>query len=148
MAIWQFEYMIIPKGRDKKNYKNNDQYISWIGVNTLDNALIFLSNLLPFEKSWSYDIKQYGKGDSTCIEIFLAGDDIEEIRCRLDLRNISKQLLVNILKFINMINGQIYYNDSVYEANMKNIVDLIKNSDAARFCNNPIEYLKSLEVGS
>ncbi len=145
MAIWQFECMIIPKDRDRKNYKNNDQYISWIGANTPDDALIFLSNHFPFKKSWSYDIKQYGNNDSTCIELFLAGDNIEEIRCRLDLRNISKQLLTNILKFIDMINGEFYYNDNSYEANMKNIVKLIKNSDAARFCNNPLEYLKSLE---
>jgi hypothetical protein len=146
MAIWQFDCMVIPEDRDKKNYIDIDKYISWIGINIPEDAFTFLSNHLPVEKSWSNVIKQYGKRDSTCIEIFLLGNEVEEIRCRFDLRNISKSLLINILEFINMIDGKMYFNDNTYDTNVKDVVEFMRNSDAARFCNNPIEYLQNLDI--
>jgi hypothetical protein len=145
MAIWQFDCMVIPEDREK-NYIDIDKYISWIGINIPEDAFTFLSNHLPVEKSWSNVIKQYGKRDSTCIEIFLLGNEVEEIRCRFDLRNISKSLLINILEFINMIDGKMYFNDNTYDTNVKDVVEFMRNSDAARFCNNPIEYLQNLDI--
>jgi len=145
MAIWQFECMIIPKNRDNKDYIDIDKYISWHGTKIPEVSFEFLSKHLPIEKGWSNDIRQYGNKDSTCIEIYMTENDIDEIRSRFDLRNISMSLLENIVAFINMINGALYINGKTIEANMQSIIELIKDSEAARFCKNPLDFLKKLD---
>lgn len=144
MAIWQFEFLIIPKDRDKIKFKEDDEFISWIGVNISSSAISYLSHALTCEKSWSNDIQQYGNRDSTCIEIFFKEKEIEEIRCRFDLRDLTKSVLVKVLDFITMINGEIFYNGNSYKADLETAVSLMKSSDAAKFCNNPLEYIRGL----
>lgn len=145
MAIWQFDCMIVHPNRDISGCNDNDKYISWHGIKIPEESFEFLSRHLPIEKSWSYDIRQYGNRDSTCIEIYMLENDFDEIRCRFDLRNISMPLLENIIAFINMINGAVYINGKTIEANMQSIIKLVRDSDAARFCNNPIEFFKIMQ---
>lgn len=148
MAIWQFDCMIVPKNSKKKDCINNDEYISWNGIDIQEDSFKFLSLYLPLEKSWSNDIKQYGNKDSTCIEIYMSENEIDEIRSRFDLRNISMSLLENIVTFINMINGAIYINGDIIEANMQSIIKSIGDSDSAKFCSNPIDFLRNLDCNT
>ncbi len=145
MAIWQFDFMIIPQIRDIKDYNDNNNYMSWHGIKIPEDSLEFLSIHLPIGKSWSNDIRQYGDKDSTCIEIYMLDNDIDEIRCRFDLRNISKSLLENVISFINIINGKVYINGKSYKADIPSIIELVRESDAARFCKSPIDYFKYLD---
>lgn len=145
MAIWQFDFMIVPQNKDIEDYNDNDNYMSWHGIKIPEDSLEFLSIHLPIRKSWFNDIRQYGDKDSTCIEIYILGDDIDEIRCRFDMRSISKTLLENILSFINMINGKVYINGKSYKADVPSIIELVRDSDAARFCKSPMDYFKNLD---
>lgn len=145
MAIWQFDFMIVPQNKDIEDYNDNDNYMSWHGIKMPEDSLEFLSIHLPIRKSWSNDIRQYGDKDSTCIEIYMLDDDIDEIRCRFDMRNISKTLLENIVSFINMINGKVYINGKSYKADIPSIIELVRDSDAARFCKSPMDYFKNLD---
>ncbi|ANX02187.1 primase alpha helix C-terminal domain-containing protein [Thermoclostridium stercorarium] len=38
-----------------------------------------------------------------------------------------------------------HYHGNTIEANMKRIIDVLKESDALRFCNNPMEFIQHLE---
>lgn len=145
MAIWQFECMIIPNNRKKMDYVDIDKYISWNGLKIPKDSFEFLSKQLPMEEGWTKDIRQYGNIDSTCIEIYMTENDVDEIRIRFDLRNISMSLLENIVTFINNINGAIYLNGNTIEVNMQSIIELIKDSDATIFCNDPLDFLKKLD---
>lgn len=144
MAIWQFSCMVIPRGRELNEY-TEEQLISWKGINLSVSTSEFLHNILPKTKSWSKDIDQYGKNDSTCIEIVYDDNQIEEINCRLDLRDLSKDLLVRIIEYIKEINGEILYSGNIYPADITTIVDLMKKSDTAKFCNNPRLYFEEVE---
>lgn len=61
------------------------------------------------------------------------------------MRSISKTLLENILSFINMINGKVYINGKSYKADVPSIIELVRDSDAARFCKSPMDYFKNLD---
>lgn len=71
MAIWQFDFMIVPQNKDIEDYNDNDNYMSWHGIKIPEDSLEFLSIHLPIRKSWFNDIRQYGDKDSTCIEIYI-----------------------------------------------------------------------------
>ena len=143
MAIWQFEYMIIPKGRRVEECLE-DEIISWKGIEIPDNAIKKISELLPQEKSWSKDIEQYGSIEGTCIKFLYEDNSIVEINCRLDLRNLSKVILTEIIAFVDTIKGDILYQHSIYELKLDIILELMRNSEQAKFCSNPKEYLETI----
>ncbi len=143
MAIWQFKFIIIPKGRQKEAYLE-EQLISWQGIEISTGAIEKLSKILPKKKSWAKDIEQYGSIDSTCIEFLYEDNHIVEMNGRLDLRNLSKVMLTEIVAYINMIEGDILYQNKIYKAQLDIIIELLKSSQEAKFCSNPKEYFKIL----
>lgn len=144
MAMWQFEYMIIPKGRRLEDYLE-EQLICWKGIEITGDSIIKLNELLPKEKGWSDDIHQYGNSNSTCIEISYEDGDIDEISCRLDLRSLSKVLLSKIVEYIKEIKGEVLYKGDIYEANMETLLDLMRNSEEAKFCKDPKDYFAQMD---
>ena len=86
----------------------------------------------------------YGDNDQTNIKILKEGENIVEISCRIDLRNLSKFMLKKIIGYIKLIRGNIYYEGEIYEPQINNLVYLIKKSPENDYCKNPIEYVKSL----
>ena len=142
MALWQFDFLIVPSGRAET--MDEDNLISWKGINISLDILNYLNSILERKNSWSQKIQQFGKKDSTSIELYYDNDLIDEISCQLDLRNLSKRLLQDILEFIKQIGGNIYYNKNIYRPDFNTIVNLMKSSDAARFCNDPQKYFKEL----
>lgn len=144
MAIWQFDFMIIPKGKKNQN-GNFDETISWHGYHIDLNRILILSENLPVLKSWNNDIIQLGEIDQTCLEILKSGDEIQEIQCRLDLRTITEETLIKIIDVIKCINADIFYENHIYEVSLKNLMRLIDNSDTARFCYNPKEFFSNIK---
>lgn len=144
MALWQFDFMIIPSERSTDHY-NEDELISWRDrdIDISRDMISDLENTFPIEKSWNSKAIQYGEIDSTCVEILLEENQIEDIRCRLDLRNLKKVELEQIIEMISVINGAIFYEHRIYKADINEFLTLIKNSDSARFCMNPMEYFQT-----
>ncbi|MBU3131868.1 hypothetical protein KPL40_05330 [Clostridium gasigenes] len=147
MALWQVEFMIIPK--DRLSYENNIGEIDipslWIGYQIKENSINEVEKVLKRSKSWSEDIVQLGDVSETVIELFYDGDMIEEITCRLDLRNINIKTVDIILSFINTNNLAIIVDKKIYtDINRQLVVDLIKESDAYRFLNNPEKFLDEI----
>ncbi len=143
MAVWQFDFMIIPKGRIKENFQEDD-LISWSQVNLESSTEEFFKEILTKEKSWCENIILFGNGDKTCIKIFNE-NGIQEVSCRIDLRDISKGLLLKIIEYIKEINGDIYYKEEIYEVTFQTIVELLKSSDAIKFCTNPQQYFEKID---
>lgn len=138
MAIWQFDFNIIPKVHDTTNI------LSWIGVKLDGEAIQDLQNILGSQTSWSVDIMQFGKDDETCIKILKEKDEIDEIACRLDLRTLRREELKKILTYINQLNAELYYLGKVYPVSLPVCLSLIKKSDAIRYCQNPAKFLEEL----
>lgn len=144
MAIWQFQCNIVPKRTNMKNL-SLDEILSWDGIPQPANQITFLKR----EKTWTSDIIQYGKSDETCLEFVFENGILKEIVCRLDLRNLTKSKLAEILDYVKEINAMLWTNGNMLSPKMEEVVEVMKRSEANRFCKNPKEYIlnKSRTVG-
>ncbi|MBC1744233.1 hypothetical protein HCA06_14380 [Listeria welshimeri] len=149
MAIWQFTFMIVRRenveSKTKKEIQMNlDGIYSWKGFLMNNESLEKLGITLEKEGSWSKNRKQYGKLDETCIELLYENNDLLEISCRLDVRSLTKAIIVNILEFIKENNSLILVDNNIYEPTLENINKLLKASSAVKFYENPEQFLSNL----
>ena len=143
MAIWEFSFYIIPRFRRLEN--NNKGYIfSWLGEQIKVDPNLFFRGTLNRKDSWCNDIKLFGDDEGTCIKFFVEHENIEEISCRLDLRTLCKYELDKILEYIKLIDGKIFYENKIYEADISEVTRLIKSSVAYKFCKDPRGFFEEL----
>lgn len=137
MAVWQVCFNIV----EKNNHNNDEDICFW--NNEPDNVydITFLKRI----NSWSKDIIQYGELQNTCIELLIENNRVIEVSIKLDLRNMTKDLLINIINYIASLNANIYYQNEIIIPSTENICNIIRKSNAYKYCNNPIEYLNDLE---
>lgn len=144
MAVWQFDFNVVPKEKSFIAEKIcSEDILSWKQENISSVEINFLEK----QTSWSKDIIQYGKEDETCIQILYEDEKLEEISCRLDLRSLSKKMLKEILDYVEKIGGMIFYEEKVYSPKLDEIIELMKSSNANKFCQNPINYFEKLSNG-
>lgn len=139
MALWQFDFYIVPRERCVivENLESKD-ILSW-----KQNSISLIEiDFLEKTPSWTEDIVQYGKADETCIQFLYEDEALEEISCRFDLRSLSKKMLEKILDYIERINGMVFYEGKIYAPEINEIIELMKNSKANKFCQNPINFFK------
>lgn len=141
MAIWQFDCYIIPEKNVIANICSDSEDILAWGTQSISIEKI---DFLEKQKSWSSKISQYGKEDETCIEFFYEKDFLVEIHCRLDLRSLSKKMLKKILDYVQKIEGMVFYEGKIYSPDVNEIIELMKNSKANKFCQNPMDFFEEL----
>lgn len=129
MAIWQIDFSVIDK-----NKKNNDEDICYWNKEPIDADVV---TFLKKEESWSKDIIQFGNLESTCIELLLEDSRVVEVSIRLDLKTLNKTLLSDVINYIKRIDANIYYNDEIIIPSYENFCNIIRVSDAYKFCTDP-----------
>ena len=147
MALWQLEFSVIPKEKITEDTNIEEINISdlWNGYKIEESSINKVEEVLKRNKSWSEDIVQLGDVSETVIEIVYENEIIDEITCRVDLRNITKEIVEIILNFIDINNLAIIVNDKIYTNITKGLLrDIINESDAYKFINNPQKYLEEL----
>ena len=141
MALWQFDFNIVPRvGCSMVESLSVEDILSWKQENISSAEIDFLEK----ESCWAKDIVQYGKADETCIEFLYIDEVLEEISCRLDLRSLSKKMLKDILDYVDKVEGMIFYEGKCYSPRHDEIIELLKNSNANKFCQNPVSYFEEL----
>lgn len=143
MAIWQFDFYIIPNKNATANIHLNCEEILIWGIQSEATEKI---DFLEKQKSWSEKISQYGKEDETCIEFLYEKGILMEINCRLDLRSLSKKMLEKILDYVQKIDGMIFYENKIYYPNIDEIVEIMKKSKANKFCKSSRNYFEELNI--
>lgn len=147
MALWQVEFISVPKEKIKReSIIDNINIIDlWNGYELKQDSIFEVEKVLKRTKGWSKNILQLGIIDETVIEILYDKDNIEEITYRLDLRNINTRIMEVIVYFININNLAIIVNDKLYlNITKESIVKIIKASDAYKFINNPEKFLDEI----
>ena len=137
MAIWQFDFVAI----DKNKIISDNDICFWDKEPTDD---VYNISFLEKRRSWSKDIIQYGNLDGTCIELLLSNNRIEEIHIRLDIRCLDYKTIECLIDYLNRISARIYYEEKIYDVSKKELMNLIKNSDAYRFCSNPELFISNI----
>lgn len=141
MAIWQFDCYIAPGRNADNNIKlEMEEMVAWGKQDTSIERIDFLEK----QESWSAEISQYGKEEETCIKFFYEDGVLEGINCRLDLRSLTKEMLERILDYVRKIEGFIFYDNKIFPPNIEEIVELMKCSNANKFCQNPMNYFGDL----
>jgi len=141
MALWQFDFYIVPRERCVivENLESKD-ILSW-----KQNSISLIEiDFLEKTPNWTEDIVQYGKADETCIQFLYEDEALEEISCRFDLRSLSKKMLEKILDYVEKINGMIFYEGKIHAPKINEIIELMKSSKANKFCQNPMNFLEEL----
>ena len=136
MAIWQFECNIVPR-RDHTENLTQEEVLSWREVSPPVCQIDFIEQ----EKSWASNVIQYGKADETCLEFVFEDGALEEIECRLDLRNLTKVTLTKLLDYVEENDAMFWVDGEIYPPKTETMVELMKQSEANLFCRNPKEYL-------
>lgn len=147
MALWQVEFMILPKDKlhCDTDIENIDISNLWSGYGIKKDSIGEVEKVLKRTKSWSEDIVQLGEISETVIEIFYVEGMIEEVTCRLDLRNINTNILDSILRFISINNLAIVVGKKIYiDPKRESLLEIIKESDAYRFVKNPQDFLEEI----
>lgn len=147
MALWQVEFMMVPKDKiyDNKSISSIDSSNLWSGYEVNKDSIYELEKVLKRTKSWSDSIVQLGKISENVVEILYEGDMVEEVTCKLDLRNLNTNILDVILRFICINNLAIIANKKVYENPSRELLlKIIKESDAYKFIRNPQKFLEEI----
>lgn len=145
MAIWQVDFTVIPKEKELVCLASPDKVIPWEGYCIKDESLNIISKILTPKESWCKEIRQFGNLDETCIELYYHEKMLEEIRLRIDLRSVSRNLLEEITAFLHINNAVLLTDeDKIIQPVLEAIVKEIKNSKANKFLRNPEEFLQYL----
>lgn len=135
MAIWQVSLHLV----------NDNGQICYFDSD-FQKSLQLLEITLPEEKSWCPSIKQFGKIDSTCLEIDCSSDGhIEEFSLRIDLRNITKPQVDIICEFANQNNLVIQHKNQTFECTTESISHILRQSEGMAFVKNPVQFLQHVK---
>ena len=143
MAIWQFDCNIVPFDKSLDTI-NDDEMVLWDAGNIDKEIIDMINEILPEEKAWSDNVKQYGNNDSTCFKLYFGGKKIEEIALRLDLSCLSKDMLSNILEIIKKMGAVILYDKKIFEPQIDGMIAVLKESDAGKFSIDQEKYFEEL----
>ena len=111
------------------------------------NEIFYDELKTTFQKndSWCSDIILYGNVDDTCVEVFYYNKKIDDILVRINVGNITIEMLNSIIAFINANNLRILNNGELIKATKRNILSLIASSDALRFLKDSKKFLQEIE---
>ena len=123
MAIYQVEFNLNDSSNAQKTILSEE-------------SLIKLSSDLPMGKSWHNDLVVYGELESTCVCIW-NGSDRVEVSCRFDVSSLRDDVINALINFSKANNLTFVYNQEAVDANLDGIKDVLINSPAYKFLENP-----------
>ena len=101
MALWQYQFTIIPNQYILKDISNEElEYELWEYANIHKEDFMQVNSFLPKTKSWSEYLDIYGNIDSNCLEVFFDREDrITSVSLRIDFRSDYNKILYQLLSF-------------------------------------------------
>jgi hypothetical protein len=155
MATWQAAFRLVPNDSSKKLEGNvfgdsaaQDDFEvseSWISFNRPADLLTAIKKILPYCKSWSEDLLIHGFADGDRIEVFLNNGVIDDVSVRIDMRNISRKFLIDIVSLAKKF--QLHFLNSegiIFLPSLVNIEYALRISPAFRFVHDPERFLDNV----
>ena len=152
MATWQFDLFVIPRNRiqqlgcaEKLDADCYDQHEWWDSSVSPQDVSERIDMVLKRGSSWSRDILMWGTEDGNRINLCVKENVISELLVRLDLRDISRIVVNEIVRLAADLNCIFCTSDwKLIEPVVGPLVEAIAKSDAARFVAGPAEFLEKL----
>jgi hypothetical protein len=150
MAAWQLDLLIIPRKRAESlgflrqlSSSSNCEEIDWWKGGSLppgyeERLAGFLLPQTPWDKHWLI----FGDENGTRVDVVHNNERIDEVRARIDVREIDLDLLEKLLAFVAE-SDCIFLNSAgaVIEPSIENIIIEIEASSAANFVHDPKRFL-------
>lgn len=111
MAIWQYEFHVIPKDSvvtlnpnlnfkvDSEGFFDEEPY--WNHAQLKRQSFSEIANFLTPSASWSNQMDLYGNVENTCVQVFFnqEAEIVESMSFRIDVTANYKELLNNFIPF-------------------------------------------------
>lgn len=110
MAAWQYDLYIVPRRALAERGVDNDARLSpaefdagewWHGHALPADFHTRVAALLPPGSSWDDEWHVFGEEDGTRLDVMTEGVQIEEVRLRLDARNLDPELLERLMALLD-----------------------------------------------
>ena len=155
MATWQFDMYLLPRAKLMERFGGMPEYlgpdlfnsIGWgEGHQTRSNLAQFINPFVSPCPSWSVDIQMWGDEDGNRIDVVYEGEALKEIFIRVDAREQSNTFLKGIVELAHFCDALFWImeKDKIIEPNVDTLTFELKRSDAYRYVQNPVEFLKSI----
>ena len=142
MAIWQFDFHIIPNEFLNSETENVNECL-W-DHKKINKSNVKIPEFLKIIKSDDDEI-QCGDYDKTCINFLFENNYLLEVFCRIDLRELNIDLLKEIIFYFQQMDGSILYDNKVYMLSGEVLKELILSSNSYKFCTAPLDFLNDLK---
>jgi hypothetical protein len=124
----------------------------WTDLNIYTSDLFpIIEEFAALGNNWSTEsLKNFGDSDKNDIHVHFNKDtqQIEEVSCRFDLRELNKEFIDKSLLLAQQFNCLLMDNDGILiQPNLSNLFELIKSSNAFRFVSDPEKYLDDISNG-
>lgn len=152
MAIWHYKCKLVPKPTKEPMVKQitEDGFIpdvegDWEWMSTGERFLRHVRQQFNVMDSWSDEILMFGsEGEKIDIAFFEDSKKVEYVSVRFDLRNEEwKDFLTKLIEICENLQLRVYdcYSFNIFDANIDNFRESIKNSNAAKFLVDPEKFL-------
>lgn len=154
MAIWQFDMHLLPEEAIRRRYGSIPVAIApadidaggwWKDALPPGNFTESLSKLLPQAVSWSSSINTWGYEDGNRIDLVWDDDQLMDVFVRIDVRQISYDLVEKLLRLARINRWVPWVNGQVLRPSLGHILRAIRYSDAFKFVQDPEAFLIALD---
>ena len=155
MATWQFSVVLIPASwAEEHSYSSSTLYdddgydteCAWEGRQPETGFKELLGEILPPSKSWHADLLAWGNEKEHDIQVWVENEIIDGIHIRLDLNQNLNEIIIKVVNAAKSLNCALFFPEfrSVVQANEFELKNAINKSNAAKFVNNPQEFLNEI----
>ena len=155
MALWQFDIKLLPAESVMRRYQAVPLVISkadfdeerwWKGTPTSQNLEAEFSKMLPPAQSWTDKLKVWGHDEGDRIDLWSHdGTTISGLYVRIDVRDISKVFLANVLTLARRHSWLLRTEDGkLFQPSFAQLLSAIHASDSFRFVEDPKGFLEAL----
>jgi len=156
MAIWQVTMELIPLSwAEKHQYDSNSLYDA-NGLYDVSNAWEnnqptvdfgeIISTFLPAKGSWDTELDIWGKAENDDVQVWREEGLVESIGCRIDLRKDTTKITEELMSFAKTMKCVLFFPEQkkIVKPEVTSTIQVIRNSGAAKFVQDPEEYLDSI----
>jgi len=152
MAIWQFDLLVIPRKQiqqygcaEKLDAGCYDQHEWWDNFVSVKDVVDRIDIVLKRKESWSKDILMWGAEDSNRIDLCVTENVVSELLIRLDLRDISRSFLDEIVNLARDLSCVFCTDDwKIIDTDVELVIESLATSDAAHYVAGPEGFLEKL----
>ena len=156
MAIWQFAVQLVPRKWVLENPIGVDQFlleegfscaIAWEGSpQSIDSLVLEIDKGFPRGRGWSESCLLWGEVDSTDIQLWSEGSEIDSLQARIDLRSDPFNSIRLVCQIAQSTQCMIYSPElhEVFDPSLEGFLGRIRNSRSWSFVSDPRGFLERL----